>query len=172
MGEDKGLLNYQGKQMIEYIIDIFRKNSVDFIISSNNPEYNKFGVEIQADIIPGIGPIGGIYSSMKLHKADSYFFVSCDLPHSSGILCKEMVEYTGKFEILVPELPDGKVQPLFAIYSNSVLPKIESQIKTGNYKMMDLLKLAETKKLRVSKSILLAENELFKNVNSKRDVKE
>ncbi|HPG34509.1 MAG TPA: molybdenum cofactor guanylyltransferase, partial [Lentimicrobium sp.] len=59
MGTDKGLMIFQGKPLVMYSIDLLSMFCGRILISSNNPEYAKFGYEIIADELPGAGPMAG-----------------------------------------------------------------------------------------------------------------
>ena len=51
MGTDKGLVLFNGKPMVEYLIEIFRSLNIPTIIVANNSEYNQFDVPVFEDLI-------------------------------------------------------------------------------------------------------------------------
>ena len=64
LGFDKGLLLDNGITLIERAINVLSGHCNKLIISSNNLEYNKFGIERVPDILEKNGPMMGIYSSL------------------------------------------------------------------------------------------------------------
>lgn len=170
MGSEKGLMDYHGKPMIQYAIDLIEPFCVDIVISANTAVYLKFGYQIIPDLLPDIGPIGGIFSVMNMQKADSYFFISCDIPHASRKLAEELLKHIDKGDIIVPVHSDNKIEPLFAIYSSKVFPIVRNQIENEDYKLMDLLSLGNTYYHKVSDDFLKENTGLFKNINTPRDV--
>ena len=58
MGKDKGMIIYNGKAIIEYIIEQLKPLVNKLVIVSNNFEYEKFGVEVINDLLKDIGPVG------------------------------------------------------------------------------------------------------------------
>lgn len=170
MGTDKGLLEFKGKAMIEYSIDLLKPLCESLIISSNDKSYEKFGLPLVADVVQEIGPIGGIFSAMNEIKADYYFVVSCDMPLASKSFAKILVSNIGSKEVIVPCHSGGKVEPLFAIYSFSVLNKMKKQIELKNYKLMNLLEECETNYLDVPVELFKESPGMFKNVNTLKDI--
>ena len=84
MGQDKGLTLYRNKELIQYSIELLTPLCSQIIISSNDPtNYSKFGKQIVPDIIKGVGPIGGIFSSLKFTSTSGNLILSCDMPELS-----------------------------------------------------------------------------------------
>jgi len=53
----------------------------DIILMTNTPaEYAYLGLPMVEDIIKGLGPIGGIYTALKVMDKEAGFFVACDMP--------------------------------------------------------------------------------------------
>lgn len=169
MGEDKGLIKYMTKQLIEYPLEVVKQITSDIYLNTSNKHYEKFGYPLIPDIINELGPIGGIYSVMKTLKARDYFIISCDLPHVSVLLANKILEYASRYEIVVYKTAEHHVQPLFGYYSSRVVNNIEKQINSKNYKLIDLLEISNTCYIDISEQLLSVE--LFKNINTKKDVK-
>ena len=65
MGTDKALLQINEKTLLENAIEICKPVCKEILISSNNPEHEKFGYKIIPDEIKNCGPLGGIYTCLK-----------------------------------------------------------------------------------------------------------
>jgi molybdopterin-guanine dinucleotide biosynthesis protein A len=64
MGQDKGLMLFRGKQMVQYSIELLNLFTSQILISSNNQEYNQFGFPVVSDIYKECGPIGGLHAAV------------------------------------------------------------------------------------------------------------
>jgi molybdenum cofactor guanylyltransferase len=170
MGEEKGLVSYQGAALIEYSIFVLNKLTDKIFLSTANPAYKKFGYPLIPDIIESIGPIGGIFSCMSTLKVADYFVLSCDIPHVTADLAKKLLSHANTYDVSVPVTEDNKIHPLFGYYSNRILPHIKKQIDNKNFKMIDLLYTVKTNYLSLSQNNPISPD-LLRNINSKKDVK-
>ncbi|HSO89343.1 MAG TPA: molybdenum cofactor guanylyltransferase, partial [Draconibacterium sp.] len=78
MGTDKALLQIKGKTLLERAVEICNPVCNAILISSNNPEHEKYGYQIYPDEIKNCGPLGGIYSCLKKSDTDWNFILSVD----------------------------------------------------------------------------------------------
>ena len=116
MGEDKGLLLVKDKAMITYVIEQMKPLFDNLVIVSNNPTYQKFGLEVIPDVIKNIGPAGGIYTALTHSDANMNFIVSCDMPFITKNAIDFMIKNSHYSPIVLAE-NQGKVEPLFGLYS-------------------------------------------------------
>ena len=120
MGKDKGLINFNGKAIIEYTIAQLKPLVNKLVIVSKNNEYEKFGLEVIADLIPDNGPAGGIYTSLFHTDMKFNFIVSCDMPLINREAIAFIIQNAYHSQITVPE-KDGKTEPLFGVYSKDCI---------------------------------------------------
>ena len=163
MGTNKALMKYSGKMLIEHAISIIEPLSNQIIISSNEPllqlKYNNI-----TDKINDVGPIGGLYSCLMESNTNFNIVIPCDAPHIESNLYKLLIENSENVDAVIPRLPNGKLEPLVACYSKSIIPVIESSINSGDYKLVNLLS-----KLKV-KYIDINNINQFKNINTPKDI--
>ncbi|MCL1934496.1 MAG: molybdenum cofactor guanylyltransferase [Candidatus Azobacteroides sp.] len=138
MGEDKGLKLLHGKPMIRYVIEALIPRFPRIKISAGNPEYNMFGYEVVADVIPEKGPMGGIYTALKNLSGDDLFIISCDMPYISGSSFDGLLQQ--KNESATVAVCDGKIQPLFGIYGKNLIPLLEAKIEQNQLGMTAFLR--------------------------------
>lgn len=170
MGEDKGLMSFRNQPLISYSISVLQKVTKDIVISTSELKYEQFGFPLIPDLIPNIGPIGGLYSVMKQVESDKYFIVACDMPNTSENLAKELIQYCSHFDIVVP-IYKNKTEPLLCIYSRNILPIVEEQISKGDYKLINLLKQCKTKYIETT-NFSEMKTDYFKNINTPEDAKQ
>lgn len=168
MGSDKGLMLFNGKSIIQYCIEQIKPLVNNLIIVSNNPEYEKFGFEVVADLIKDIGPAGGIYTALDHSKADFNYIVSCDMP----FITKDALEFLfqqKEFSQIVLPVWNGKIEPLVGVYSKECLAKWLELIHQGTIKLQEMFLHFNLKKINVEKNVLFGDS-FFLNINTKNDL--
>lgn len=170
MGTDKGLQELCGKSLISYSIQVLSELCSTIIISTSSDAYQSFGYQTVADEIPGIGPMGGIYSALKQSKTEKNLVLSCDLPFVSKELLSYILKNSEGYQVAVPWQGNQHYEPLCGFYNLSVLDQMQVFIQNGNYKLPDLFEKISINRLVINnKSDFYSEN-LFLNVNSKHDL--
>ena len=170
-GGDKSIYVHEGRPLISHVLDVIKPVFNDIkIIASDSEKFSFLGLEIIPDIIPGLGPLGGIYTALEKIDCTRVFIFPCDMP----FLNTEFVEYMSRipdlYDVIVPKAGDF-FQPLHAIYSRKSLSKIKKQIDEKNFKMSSIF---EDLNIRI-----VGEDEIgfyedpfvmFKNINFKADL--
>ncbi len=143
----KGFLEIDGKTMIERNVEVLAGVFGKVVISTNTPErYFRLGVPLVGDIIPERGPIAGILSVLAATGEDSVFVVACDMPfineelirYIAGVYNEEGRRKRQKADAVIPVF-EGKTEPLFGVYTKSVIRAIEASILTGKKGLIALL---------------------------------
>lgn len=167
MGTDKGLLIFNGKPLIQRVIEQLSPVVNEIIIVSNNKDYEQFGLQVIADLIKEIGPAGGIHAALSNAQSEKLFIVSCDMPFISTNAANFMIQNPAHSQITLP-LFNGKIQPLFGIYSKQCLPKWKQLIEQGIIKLQEMITHFDLVKIDIEKNELF--NDLmFTNINDKND---
>lgn len=159
-GKTKAFLNIDGYRFIDNIL-LASSDYKEKIISCNDiSKYLEFkDVKLVVDKFKEIGPIGGIYSSLKETALDEALIVAGDMP----FLNKEILNFLGNYkfneDVLVP-VTNGKVQPLCSIYKKRVLETILKMIEEKDYKLKNLLNRLNVKYIDIENG------ENFSNINT------
>jgi len=164
MGSNKAFLNYQGELLIHRAISILKPLCSEIIISSNITDERLGNYPVIPDEIADIGPIGGIWSCLKASKSSINLVIPCDVPHVSTKLYEQLLNQFKGYDAVIPELPDGKLEPLIACYQSSIISNIEEQIREKDYKLINLLGKLNVKYVKVT------EVAMFKNLNTPLDI--
>jgi molybdenum cofactor guanylyltransferase len=170
MGAEKGLQELCGKPLIQYAIEALSGLCKSIIISSSSDAYHSLGYKVVADVFPGIGPMGGIYSSLKQSKTEKNLVLSCDLPFVTAELMSYILENSRGFKVAIPWLGHQHYEPLCGFYHLSILDQISDYIQHTNYKLPDLFEEISINKLVISNKLEFYKENLFLNVNSKHDL--
>ncbi len=167
MGIDKGLIQLNGKAIVQHVIDKLKPLFKNVIIVSNNKEYSKFGLETISDIIKDSGPAGGIYTALTHSNTGNNFIVSCDMPFITLEAVKFVISESASYQITVP-IHHQKYEPLFAQYSTSCKDKWKQEIDKGVFKLQNIMTKFNVLELNVEGNPLF--NDVFTNINTKEDL--
>lgn len=167
MGTDKALLTVQEEPLLVHMASLIGPFCEKVVISGQNSDYTKFGIEMIPDLYSECGPIAGIYSALKYSGSDWNLLVSVDIPFANDELFQIMISNIGDCDCVIPKHTSG-VEPLIALYNRRTLPVIEEMIKSGDYKLTNLLSKINTR--YVDCSFLIKKHpRLFMNINRMED---
>lgn len=96
------------------------------------------GVTHVVDLVPGAGPLGGIYTALMASTTDLTLVVAGDMPLVSGPLLAHLVARAGSVDVVIPRTRDGH-QPLCAVYAKSALEPVRRRLEAGSLKVLDLV---------------------------------
>jgi len=164
MGREKGLVLFEGKPLIEHVIGKLIPVVNSVIIISNQSIYNYLGYKVIADEIKDIGPAGGIYTCLKNSETTLNFITACDMPFITSESVKFMTEKIEDFDVCIP-LSQGRLEPLFGIYSRNCLEIWEQNILKGNYKLQNIINQLKAFTIPTDTNPMFNQK-LFSNINS------
>ena len=167
MGADKGLLLFEGKPMIQYVIEQMQLIFDKLVIVSNNPEYEKFGLEVIPDLIKNIGPAGGIYTALHHSESKLNFIVSCDMHFVTQEATAFIVKNADENQIVLLE-NQGKLEPLFGIYAKDCEAVWLQLIQQKKVKLQEMVLYFKLKIIPIANNEIFAAS-FFKNINTKED---
>lgn len=167
MGTDKGLLLFEEKPMIQYVIEQMQPIFDKLIIVSNNPEYEKFGLEVIPDLIKDMGPAGGIYTALHHSEAKMNFVVSCDMPFVTQEAIAFIVKNADENQIVLLE-NQGKLEPLFGLYAKDCEAVWLQLIQQKKGKLQEMVSYFKLKIIPIENNEIFAAS-FFKNINTKED---
>lgn len=83
-GADKGMLNYQGHPLIEWVLAALTPQVDPLVISANRnlEAYAAYGYRVLPDTLPDYpGPLAGVLAALDAVDADWLLVAPCDTPH-------------------------------------------------------------------------------------------
>ena len=96
------------------------------------------------------GPLGGIHAALSACRAEWALLVSCDTPLYRRELAELLIskvpglsEVSGTSKIpgtqlVIPVTPDGRWHMTCALWRRTLLPEVEAQLKSGDYRLRKL----------------------------------
>lgn len=169
-GRDKAFLRVDGETVFARTLALFRSCFEQVVVVSNTPEkYRDFDVEVTADELPGLGPLGGLHAGLGRIRARYAFVSACDMPFLRSEPILFLVSQLRDQEAIVP-CWDGDIEPLHAIYATALRGRIESAVAQGVRAIRDFLPRVRVEFLSQSTmAAVKGAEESFRNVNTPED---
>lgn len=135
MGMDKSFVLFEGRPMIEVVIDVMAGLGDETLLITNKPDdYAHLNLPLVGDVYPDHGPLGGIFTAV--HAATHFYtlVVACDMPWLNRSLLEYMIGLRKTADVIVPRW-EKFPEPLHAIYSKACLGPIEAKLKEQRLKI-------------------------------------
>jgi molybdopterin-guanine dinucleotide biosynthesis protein A len=169
LGCRKPFFELGGRTLIGRVLKTMRRFFDEILIVTDEPALFSGigGVLAVQDLIPGCGPLGGIYTGLKESSKEKVFFTGCDMPflHSGLIRRILRVAQEGNIECVIPSAPKG-IEPLHGVYSRSTLGVIEERLGGGEFSVHKLFPRVSCRCVKAKDDELVS----FYNVNTIRDL--
>ena len=169
-GQDKGLVDINGRTMISYVIKCLQSQVSEILINANRnlKVYEKYGYKVFSDHLEDYqGPLAGIASAMEIAKNSFICTCPCDGPLIPDNLVSRFYTemLTQKSEICVAH--DGnRIQPVYALIDCKLQPDLIEYLQSGERKIDHWY--AQHKLTQVDFS---DKKDCFLNVNTPGDLK-
>lgn len=114
----------------------------------------------------------GLATALTNCKMPLAFVLACDLPFVTGDLLERIASFcSGDADAVVPVQPDGRLQPLCALYRrDACLEKAMEMLKTGKRSLHSLVRCLNPRLVEFSEISDLADSNLFfTNINTPAD---
>lgn len=138
-GEDKGLILFNHKPLISYVIETLRPQVDNLIINANRniDRYQAFKYPVISDSLADFcGPLAGMLSAMHAADTDYILTAPCDSPNISPQLRQRMMEtlLIERADIAVAHNGD-RLQPVFCLLPCRLKADLESYLQQGGRKI-------------------------------------
>lgn len=169
MGEDKGLINYNGEVQVDFLYNLLSP-FVNQVFVSINPtqkdiqSYNKY--KVINDIIPEIGPIGGITTAFFNNKKNALLVIACDIPLVNENMINELIKNRNFLKSGTFFRSDYKFEPLLGIYEPKAFQFLMNSIIDNRYGIKTAFKELE---LNIIDNHFASK---FKNINTQKEKKD
>jgi molybdopterin-guanine dinucleotide biosynthesis protein A len=166
-GRDKAFLRVDGETVVARTLRVLRQCFAEVVVVSNAPEkYRDFPVEVTADELPGLGPLGGLHAGLGRVSTPYAFVTACDMPFLRVETIAYLVAQLGEQEAVVPRW-EGDIEPLHALYSTSLRDRIRLAVDDGVESLRGFLPRARVEYIAQERMKTVAgAEESFRNVNT------
>ena len=164
-GEDKGLVVYRRKPLVQHVIERITPQVDDIVISANRnlDLYRDFSSRVISDTHDGYaGPLAGIASCLSYCKHDRVLVVACDMP----LLPENLVDR------LMPALVTSQIaiaccqqHPQLAfILRRELLDSLTDSLQLGDFRLMQWIERHDPGQVQFE------DCDAFTNINSRDDL--
>ena len=174
MGTDKALLTLNGRNFVEHIHTALQQIATRTSLVGA-PDLCKAWPQLP--VVPDIhinwGALGGLHAALSAARASWAIVVACDLPFVTGELFVRLATFRENVDAVVPVQPDGRLQPLCALYRAQVCcERAEELIALGERRPRALLQQVRTRQVAFNElHDLDGANRFFTNINNPDDYK-
>jgi molybdopterin-guanine dinucleotide biosynthesis protein A len=168
MGSDKSQLLLENQTFVERIADTLLTvtDSIRLVGSRENSK-----LPAVADVYPQWGALGGLHAALTACQREWAIVVACDLPLVTAELFQRLASWRDANDAVVPVQPDGRPQPLAALYRADVCRTVATElIERGRRRPLDLLESVHTRWVEFIEIANLDQAErFFVNINTPED---
>lgn len=172
-GAPKALATVAGERIIDRVIRALRAVTPDLILIANDaPVYASVGLPMRPDARPGLGALGGIYTSLLWAREagrPGVFAVACDMPFLDARLLARLAEGAARgADVVAPESGGRRgVEPLCAYYSVRCIGAIEARLGRGDLHVIGFYDDVAVERVPLDEVRALGDPQvLFLNVNT------
>ena len=169
MGVDKALVEWQGKRLVDYLLEQMHLVCDEILISTHLPQENFPNQKAIPDLFGACGPIAGIESGLRHASCSSVVFASVDSPLLTSELFQYLISSHGDFEISLAA-HRGINEPMIGVYDKDVLPKLQAYILSGKSKPPEFIRSRRWQEIDIHSSLPFYHPDLFKNMNTPKDL--
>jgi len=169
MGTDKSQLLIDRQTFTERISETLLKLTDSVILVGRQLDTSV--LPSVPDVYPQWGALGGLHAALTACKRDWAIVAACDLPFVTGDLFSFLAALRLDHEAVVPIQPDGRPQPLAALYRvDPCLQRATELIEAGRRRPLDLLEAVKTRWVSFDEIRNLEQSErFFVNINTPSD---
>jgi molybdopterin-guanine dinucleotide biosynthesis protein A len=138
MGCPKPSLQLDGESILERQIRLLRLVARRVTVVGGQPGYlQELDVPCVPDAVTGRGPLGGIYTALLHSRTEFSLVLGCDLPfvNRNLLACLMHRAKAEGSDVAVPRSPDGRLQPLCAVYRRRALYAVRTRLALGQNKL-------------------------------------
>jgi len=138
-GQDKGLITYKNKRLIEHILASIEPQVKTILISANRniDIYKSYGYPvIQDNLTDYQGPLAGLSATMAMATTDYIITMPCDGPLlSAEFVSRLMLSLQQQPQSIIAVAHDGqRLQPVYALIPVKLLNSLNNFLASGERK--------------------------------------
>lgn len=162
-GVDKGLVDWQGRPMVAWVLDALAPLVSPVWISVNRSQdhYHHYSPRLVSDpeALRWQGPLAGLLAGLRAAAeagADAVLVSPCDTPNVTPELFRELLSAyrLNSGEPVFAQCGDRQ-HPLHGVYPVTLVPTLEQRLKNGERRVMAFVEAAGAKPVMVGPERLL-----------------
>ena len=165
-GSDKATYPFRGKAMALWVAEAVLAHVPTVTLVGDPDIHSSLGMPVIPDRVTAAGPLGGIVAALAHAKCQWCLIAACDMPMVGAAPMAALIGRAARSggKAILPRTPDGRVQPLCAVYSTAARAPLEDALLDGVRKVTEALERLEWEPFDVESP------RPFANINQIRDM--
>lgn len=138
-GQDKGLIEFDGRPIVELLIDQLNQQGIKIAINANRnlSTYQQYGYPVISDeMVDFQGPLAGFATAMKAVDTDYILTLPCDGPLLASDFVDSFIEAQSESHADISVADDGeRLQPVYALIKTDLLASLNTFLESGDRKI-------------------------------------
>jgi len=136
MGREKTKLVLGNETFLARQVRLLRAVFRSVVVVGPRENFTGEAVRMIADVMPGCGPLGGIYAGLLQARTEYNLFLGCDMPFVTPRFLRFLASHAlaSKSDVTVAQSRYGRFEPLCAVYRKRAARAIGLGLRAGNYK--------------------------------------
>jgi molybdopterin-guanine dinucleotide biosynthesis protein A len=136
MGQAKASLVLGGEAMLARQLRLLAAVCRSVAVIGLPPEPSGLDAHAISDDLPGLGPLGGIYTGLRHCRTEYGLFLGCDLPFMEARFLRYLAGHglASRADVTVPQDREGRVQPLCALFRRRIAGIVRRCLEEGQNK--------------------------------------
>lgn len=166
LGREKAGVLLGGETLLGRAIRLTRPLGEVWVVGDGRPLPVPKGVRMVADLFPGKGPLGGLYTGLLLSPSPYALALACDMPFIAPQLLGYILSLAPGYDAVVPRVGE-LLEPLHAVYSRACLPILRDLLREGKLSLQELFPRV---KVRYVEGREMGNTLPFFNINTPQDL--
>lgn len=167
-GQDKGLIELDGKPLVRILIDQLERQGVDIVINANrnHAHYGNYGYPVISDQLADYqGPLAGFASTMAAVNSLYILTLPCDGPLLAHDYVARFIDaQTATAAALAVAFDGERLQPVHALLATNLLSDLIKFLDGGDRKIDRWYALYDYPRVDFSDCV-----DMFRNINTPSD---
>jgi molybdopterin-guanine dinucleotide biosynthesis protein A len=170
MGTEKGKIKIGPSYLYQYALQVLEKLCDEVLISTCKKSLFLEKHPQVCDELPGIGPMGGIYTCLKHSSNELNVVLSYDMPLVNAALISHLIEESYSHDIVLPALKINRPEPLCGIYRKGTSHIFEKLISEKRYAVHHAIQQANSNIILLNDQMSFWNPDIFLNINKEEDL--
>ena len=131
-------------------------------------QISEYNFQLLPDLVRDCGPLGGIFTALKMSKTKYIFVTPCDAPNITREFIAELYKNLTDDDICLLPVFNGSVQPLIGIYKTCCADEIERALNEKIYSVKKFLSRLKVHYVNFGEEW----QDVFRNINTQKEYKE
>jgi molybdopterin-guanine dinucleotide biosynthesis protein A len=133
-GRDKALEVWRGKTLLEHVASSLKACAERFVVGGTLEQYGFLGLPVHPDSEAHRGSLYGLARALELARMNRVATTACDMPNLTPLFW-HFLSSLAPTDVVIPEGPDGDLEPLAAIYARTCLEPVRHALEANQLKM-------------------------------------